>query len=55
MEALSTILNQVKEEGFVTGFSIDRRRAEMESSHLLFANDTLILGDATKEQEEYLS
>lgn len=44
MEALSRLITRAVSEGYLCGFSIDSFRGEsMVISHLLFANDTLLL------------
>ena len=56
MESLSHILKKVKERGFIEGFLVSGRGDEgLKVSHMLFANDTLILYDATKEHMEHLN
>lgn len=55
MEALSCILCRAKKGGFLAGFSADGGGEDMEVSHLLFADDMLILCDASKEHKEHLS
>ncbi|RVW62144.1 hypothetical protein CK203_063201 [Vitis vinifera] len=56
METLSHILLRAKEGAFIDGFFIRGRNGlGVEVPHLLFAYDTLILCDASKENLEYLS
>ena len=53
METLSCILLRAKEGGFIDGFLVRGRDGEgMEISHLLFADNTLIFCDASKENIE---
>ena len=50
METLSCIPLSVKEGGFIVGFLVRGRNGlGVEVSHLLFADDTLILCDASKD------
>lgn len=49
MEALSRILRKAREGDFILGFSVGRRGGDMEVSHLLFADDTLIFCNANQE------
>ena len=56
METLSHILLRAKEGAFIDGFFVRGRNGlGVEVPHLLFAYDTLILCDASKENLEYLS
>ena len=56
MEALSSILKRVLQGGFLEGFMVGGRGGEgVVVSHLLFANDTLVFCDASKEHVEVLS
>lgn len=49
MEALSRILRKAREGDFILGFSVGRRGGDMEVSHLLFVDDTLIFCNANQE------
>ena len=56
VETLSRILLMAKEGGFTDGFLVKGRNGlGVEVSHLLFADDTLILCDASKKNLEYLN
>ncbi|RVW67778.1 hypothetical protein CK203_062452 [Vitis vinifera] len=56
METLSCLLSKANEGSFINGFLVrGKNGVGVEVSHLLFANDTLILCDASKENLEYLS
>lgn len=56
MKTLSHLLIRAKEGGFIDGFSVgERDDVGVEVSHLLFADDTLILCDASKEKLECVS
>uniref|UniRef100_A0A2N9H162 Reverse transcriptase zinc-binding domain-containing protein n=1 Tax=Fagus sylvatica TaxID=28930 RepID=A0A2N9H162_FAGSY len=51
MEALSRLLERVTEGGFITGYSVGNSDSHALSiSHLLFADDTLIMCGATPDQ-----
>ena len=53
METLSRLLSRVKEDCFIDEFLVSERHdARVEVSNLLFANDNLILCDASKENLE---
>ena len=55
IETLPCILLRAKERGFIDGYIVRGRNGlGVEVSHLLFADDTLILCDAIKENLEYL-
>ncbi len=49
MEALSRLLSQVREGGFISGYDISQTNFLL-ISHLLFADDTLILCGADSDQ-----
>ena len=56
METLFHLLSKAKEGRFINGFLVKGRNGVgVEVSHLSFADDTLILCDASKENLEYLS
>lgn len=56
MEALSCLLTRAREGGFLNGFKVYGRNGEdLEVSHLLFANDSLVFCEATFDQMAYLS
>ena len=56
METLSCILSKAKEGGYIDGFLVKGRNGlGVGVSHLLFANDSLILCDANKGKLEHLS
>jgi hypothetical protein len=47
MEALSRMLSRAMVGGYLSGFQVDTQNATpLEISHLLFADDTLIMCDA---------
>ena len=51
MEALSRLLERATEGGFITGYSVGNSDSHALSiSHLLFADDTLIMCGATPDQ-----
>ena len=55
-ETLSYLLSRAKESGFINGFLVrGKSGVGVEVSHLLFADNSLILCDASKENLEYLS
>ncbi|XP_059623206.1 uncharacterized protein LOC132266370 [Cornus florida] len=55
MEALSRLMSKVIELGFLRGFQVGRDAApQLEVSHLMFADDTLVLYDANVSQLRYL-
>ena len=56
MEALSCLINRAVEGNYLAGSKIAVGRGEdLVISHLLYADDTLIFGQANKEQLKYLS
>ncbi|XP_059628553.1 uncharacterized protein LOC132271240 [Cornus florida] len=54
MEALSKLMRRAMDLGFIRGFRVGRDSYEIEVSHLLFADDTLVLCDADVSQIRYL-
>jgi hypothetical protein len=51
IDAFSRMLSRAMEGGFLSGFRVDNRNnSPLEISHLLFANDTLIMCDADVDQ-----
>jgi hypothetical protein len=51
MDAFSRMLSRAMEGGFLSGFRVDNRNnSPLEISHLLFADDTLIMCDADVDQ-----
>jgi hypothetical protein len=55
MEALSRLLDKAIEGGFLTGFSVGNSEENLLTiSHLLFADDTLIMCGAEPDQMWYL-
>ena len=53
MKTLSCLLSRAKEDGFINGFLVGGKSGVgVEMSHLLFADDTLILCDTSKENLE---
>jgi hypothetical protein len=54
MEALSCMMKRAADGGFLTGFSVGSQDNTMAVSHLLFADDTLILCGAASDQVWYL-
>ena len=56
MEVFSNLVDKAALGGFLTGFNIANRQGEEEQiTHLLFADDTLVFCNDTKEQLAYLS
>ncbi|RVW42718.1 Transposon TX1 uncharacterized 149 kDa protein [Vitis vinifera] len=56
MEVLSVLIRKAVDEGFISGCSLrGRGRIEMNVSHLLFADDTIIFYEARKEHLTSLS
>ena len=56
IETLSYLFSRAKESGFINGFLVrGKSGVGVEVSHLLFANNSLILCDASKENLEFLS
>ncbi|KAA3472533.1 reverse transcriptase [Gossypium australe] len=51
-EGLSSLIRQAVGEGFLRGVKVSRRGPEI--SHLLFADDCLLFGEATKERATFL-
>ena len=50
MEVLSRLLKRTEEGGFIRGFQANSRsQGGLHISHLLFANDTILFCDATRE------
>ena len=55
MEALSILINKAVEGGFLLGYkSRDRGGNEVQVSHLLFADDTLVFFEDSRDQIMYL-
>ena len=55
MEALSCLLERAVEGNFISGCKfVDRRGESLSISHLLYADDTLILCEASQDQMVYL-
>ena len=55
MEALSRMMQRAVDGGFITGFSVGHQAVSaLDVSHLLFADDTLILCGADSDQLWYL-
>ena len=51
MEVLSKILNKTKENNLIRGFQVGAvNSVGVQISHLLFADDTILFCDATREQ-----
>ena len=56
MEVFSNLVDKAASGGFLTGFNIANRQGEEEQiTHLLFADDTLVFCNDTREQLAYLS
>ena len=56
MEVLSALIRRAVDGGFISGCRIrGRGRMEMNVSHVLFADDTIILCEAKKEHLTFLS
>ena len=56
MEVLSVLIRKAVDGGFLSGCRIrGRGRTEMNISHLLFADDTVVFCEAKKEHLTYLS
>ena len=56
MEVFSNLVDKAASGGFLTGFNIANRQGEEEQiTHLLFADDTLVFCNETKEKLAYLS
>ena len=56
MEVLSALIRRAVDGGFISGCRIrGRGRTEMNISHLLFADDTIVFCEAKKEHLTYLS
>ena len=56
VEALSILINKVVEGGFLSGYKLrDKGGNEVQVSHLLFANDTLVFYEDSRDQIMYLS
>ena len=56
MKALNCLLRRAKESGYLFGFKVSGRGGEdLEISHLLFANDTLVFYEASHTHMIYLS
>ena len=56
MEALSILINKMVEGGFLSGYKLrDRGGNEVQVSHLLFADDTQVFCEDSRDQIMYLS
>ena len=56
MEVLSVLIRKAVDGGFLSGCRIrGRERTEMNISHLLFADDTIVFCEVQKEHLTYLS
>ena len=56
MEALSCLFKRAKEGGVLSGWQLsDRGGAGVEITHLLFADDTLVICEPSIDQVSYLS
>ena len=55
MEVLSRLLKKTEDGGFLCGFQAgSHRQGGLKISHLLFANDTILFCDASREQLLYI-
>ena len=55
MEVLSRFLKRMEDGGFLCGFQArSHRQGGLKISHLLFANNTILFCDASKEQLLYI-
>ena len=55
MEVLSRLLKRTEDRGFLRGFQANSHlQRGLHISHLLFANDTILFCDATREQLLYI-
>ena len=55
MKLLSRLLKKTEEGGFICGFQVGAALGDrLEVSHLLYANDTILFGDACLEQVSYI-
>ena len=52
---LSILLKRAMEGGFISGFTLKGRVRELNISHLLFADDTIVFCGASKDQVLHLS
>ena len=56
MEAFSILINKAVEGGFLSGYKLrDRGGNEVQVLHLLFADDTLVFCEDSRDQIMYLS
>ena len=55
MEVFSNLVDKAASGGFLTGFNIANKQGEEQITHLLFAYDTLVFCNDTREQLAYLS
>ena len=56
MEALTNLINKAQSAGFLLGCRVREKAGdEVQLTHLLFANDTLVFCEASQEQMVYLS
>ena len=56
MEVFSNLVDKATTGGLLTGFNIENRQGEEEQiTHLLFADDTLVFCNDTREKLAYLS
>ena len=56
MEALTNLINKAQSAGFLLGCRVRGKTGdEVQLTHLLFANDTLVFCEASQEQMVYLS
>ena len=56
MEVFSNLVDKAASGGLLTGFNIENRQGEEEQiTHLLFADDTLVFCNDTREKLAYLS
>lgn len=54
MESLNSMLKNAKSNGWVRGFRVSNNNCNMEISHILYADDSLILCDANIDQLRHI-